>query len=50
VPDDAAALFELGLWGVPGFRVGDAGIWGQDRLWAVEDEVLRQSGAGTGGD
>ncbi|WP_405241515.1 DsbA family protein [Lentisalinibacter salinarum] len=42
-------LFRLGLWGVPSFRVGDAGIWGQDRLWAVEDEVLRQFDAGTGG-
>ncbi|WP_405229100.1 DsbA family protein [Lentisalinibacter sediminis] len=43
-------LLGLGLWGVPSFRVGDAAIWGQDRLWAVEDEVLRQSGAGTAGD
>jgi 2-hydroxychromene-2-carboxylate isomerase len=38
-------LFELGLWGVPSFRiVGRAGeadycTWGQDRLWRVEAEL-----------
>ncbi len=31
-----------GVWGVPSFRVGDKIIWGQDRLWAVED-ALEQS-------
>lgn len=41
-------LLGLGLWGVPSFRVGDAAVWGQDRLWAVEDELLGRSGAGTG--
>ncbi|NVO55406.1 DsbA family protein [Rhodobacteraceae bacterium B1Z28] len=30
-------LQEIGLWGVPSFRVGGRSIWGQDRLWAVED-------------
>jgi len=30
-------LLGLGLWGVPSFRVGDAAVWGQDRLWAAED-------------
>ena len=42
-------LLGLGLWGAPSFRAGDAAVWGQDRLWAVADELLRQSGAGTGG-
>jgi len=42
-------LLGLGLWGVPSFRVGDAAVWGQDRLWAVEDALLRQSRAETGG-
>lgn len=32
-------LSDLGLWGVPSFRVGATGIWGQDRLWAVEDAI-----------
>lgn len=36
-----AELFSLGLWGVPSFRVGDIAVWGQDRLWAVEDELLK---------
>ncbi len=34
-------MFALGLWGVPSFRVGDVAVWGQDRLWAVEDELLK---------
>lgn len=34
-------LSALGLWGVPSFKVGDLTVWGQDRLWAVEDELRR---------
>jgi 2-hydroxychromene-2-carboxylate isomerase len=33
-------LFSLGLWGVPSFRVGDVAVWGQDRLWAVQEALL----------
>ena len=35
-------MFDLGLWGVPSFRVGDTAVWGQDRLWAVQDALLKQ--------
>ena len=38
-----AEMMDLGLWGVPSFRVGDLNVWGQDRLWAVQDAVLRGS-------
>lgn len=34
-------MFSLGLWGVPSFKVGDVAVWGQDRLWAVEAEILK---------
>ncbi len=39
-----AALFALGLWGVPSFCVRGGGAppyatWGQDRLWRVEEEL-----------
>lgn len=34
-------MLDLGLWGVPSFRVGDDAVWGQDRLWAV-DAMLRK--------
>jgi 2-hydroxychromene-2-carboxylate isomerase len=34
-------LLGLGLWGVPSFRVRDTAVWGQDRLWAVREAVLR---------
>ncbi len=34
-------LLSLDLWGVPSFRVGDLpGHWGQDRLWAVEQDLI----------
>lgn len=33
-------LFALGLWGVPSFRVNNnPAHWGQDRLWAIEEEL-----------
>jgi len=43
-------LFELGLWGVPSFRLlGEDGepdfcTWGQDRIWRVEQEIHRRVG------
>lgn len=34
------AMLALGIWGVPAFRVDDRPAhWGQDRLWAVEDDL-----------
>ena len=36
-----AEMSELGLWGVPSFRVGNVYTWGQDRLWVIEDELKR---------
>lgn len=37
-------LTELGLWGVPSFRVGTTAVWGQDRLWTIEDALRREAG------
>ena len=37
-----AALFEAGLWGAPTFRVnGLPAHWGQDRIWALEEDIRR---------
>jgi 2-hydroxychromene-2-carboxylate isomerase len=34
-------LFAMGLWGAPTLRVDDRPAhWGQDRLWAVEDDLI----------
>lgn len=38
------AMADLGLWGVPAFRVDDTVVWGQDRLWAIQDALLKKSG------
>ena len=44
------ALYDLGLWGVPSFRVtgpdasaGEWSTWGQDRLWRVTREAARRA-------
>lgn len=34
-------MFALGLWGVPSFKVRDTAVWGQDRLWAVQQALLK---------
>ena len=35
-------MFELGIWGVPAFRVnGGSAHWGQDRLWLLEQQLGR---------
>ncbi|MFM7396200.1 MAG: DsbA family protein [Gammaproteobacteria bacterium] len=35
-------LLSTGLWGVPSFRVaGLPAYWGQDRLWCLEDDLIR---------
>ena len=43
--ENRAALFDAGLWGAPTYRVngGDA-HWGQDRLWALEEDIVRAMG------
>jgi 2-hydroxychromene-2-carboxylate isomerase len=34
-------LLGLGLWGVPSFRVNDKpALWGNDRLWMVEQDLI----------
>lgn len=41
------ALFEAGLWGAPTYRVnGGPAHWGQDRLWALEHDLVRAQGGG----
>lgn len=41
---------ELGLWGVPSYRLREAGqpdlsVWGQDRLWLIAAEIRRRLAA-----
>jgi 2-hydroxychromene-2-carboxylate isomerase len=37
-------MTDLGLWGVPCFRVGNVAVWGQDRLFAVENALKEGKG------
>ena len=38
-----AEMLGLGLWGVPSFRVADTAVWGQDRLWAIQQALLQNA-------
>ena len=39
--ENREALLASGLWGVPSFRVvGHPSVWGQDRLWMIERDLL----------
>jgi len=39
-------MFARGIWGVPSFRVNDGPvIWGQDRLWQIEDQLIAATDA-----
>lgn len=41
-------LTACGLWGVPSFRVdGFPAVWGQDRLWMVEEDLIAACLRGT---
>lgn len=43
-----AELAGHGLWGVPAFRVeGFPAVWGQDRLWMVEEDLITAHRRGT---
>ena len=35
-----ADLFDLGLWGVPSYHVEDLAVWGEDRLWQIEQKLM----------
>ncbi len=39
--ENREALFGIGLWGVPSFKLGDYTTWGQDRIWILEDKLRR---------
>jgi 2-hydroxychromene-2-carboxylate isomerase len=36
-------MIALGLWGVPCFRVDDVSVWGQDRMWVIEDALIART-------
>lgn len=42
------AMTDLGVWGVPVFRLGDTALWGQDRDWLIARQIedLCQGGEG----
>ena len=46
-----ADLFARGLWGVPSFRINERpAVWGQDRLWMLERDLIQVVTAPSGSD
>ena len=44
------ALLDAGLWGAPTYRVnGGPALWGQDRLWALEQDLIAATGGASSG-
>ncbi len=43
VEKNSKDLSRLGLWGVPAFACEDDAVWGQDRLWVVENAVKERN-------
>ena len=41
-------LTELGLWGVPSFRIGNIAMWGQDRDWLLVRKIEDMCAGGQG--
>ncbi len=40
-------MYDMGLWGVPSFRLSggklpEFGVWGQDRLWLLEADMMKR--------
>lgn len=42
------ALTEMGLWGVPSFRIGETALWGQDRDWLLARKIEDMCHGGEG--
>ena len=42
------ALTEIGLWGVPSFKIGELVLWGQDRDWLLARKIEDMCHAGEG--
>jgi len=42
-------MFSHGIWGVPSFRVDDVAVWGQDRLWVIEEALAAKAASEQGG-
>lgn len=41
-------MLDLSLWGVPSLRFGATAVWGQDRLWLIEQAILETLNTETG--
>ena len=39
VETNREALTEIGLWGVPSFKIGEVALWGQDRDWLLARKI-----------
>ena len=40
IDENEKYLFEKGFWGVPVFEYRELSVWGQDRLWQIEQAII----------
>jgi len=40
VEDNIRAMYDKGFWGVPTIAYGSTWVWGQDRIWKIEQTLL----------
>ena len=48
VEKNRESLTDMGLWGVPSFRIGELAFWGQDRIWLLSRKIEEMSDGGEG--
>ena len=48
VNENRESLTDAGLWGVPGFIIGDVALWGQDRDWLLTRQIEDMCMSGDG--
>ena len=43
VEENIQTMYDKGMWGVPTIAYGDTWVWGQDRLWKIEQTILERA-------
>lgn len=42
VEENLQQMYQHGMWGVPTLNYGDTWVWGQDRIWKIEQSLLNK--------
>lgn len=42
VENNLKEMYRQGMWGVPTLNYGDTWVWGQDRIWKIEQKIINR--------